>query len=210
MLRNNTPWVPLRLLLPLVLTAGILLAQSDRGTITGSVTDQGNAAVPGAHITVTHVSTKVKVSTTTTGAGEWTLPSMPVGDYRIAVEQQGFKTTIHQAATLEAGFTLRVDTKLEVGTVQQSIEVQAQVTQLTTDDGKLRNEIPSKLIADLPTAVAGNMRSPFDLANLTAGVQGSDTDVRIGGGQQGGWGATLDGGSITGNRYGSKRPTVLF
>ncbi len=203
MLKNHSLLASLRFLLPLALTAGMLLAQSDRGTITGSVTDQGNAAVPGAHITVTHVSTKVKVSTTTTGAGEWTLPSMPVGDYRIAVEQPGFKTTIHQAATLEAGFTLRVDTKLEVGTVQQSIEVQAQVTQLTTDDGKLRNEIPSKLIADLPTAVAGNMRSPFDLANLTAGVQGSDTDVRIGGGQQGGWGATLDGGSITGNRYGS-------
>ena len=74
---------------------------------------------------------------------------------------------------------------------------------MSTDDGKLRNEIPGKLIADLPTAVAGNMRSPFDLANLTAGVQGSDTDVRVAGGQQGAWGATLDGGSITGNRYGS-------
>src|SRR5262249_40942928 len=97
----------------------------------------------------------------------------------------------------------RVDTKLEVGTIQQAIEVSAQATQLSTDDGKLRNEISGRLIADLPTAVAGNMRSPFDLANLTAGVQGSDTDVRVAGGQQGAWGATLDGGSITGNRYGS-------
>jgi hypothetical protein len=71
------------------------------------------------------------------------------------------------------------------------------------DDAKLHNDIPNELIQDLPTVVSGNMRSPFDLANLTAGVQGTDTDVRIGGGQQAGWGATLGGGSVAGNRLGS-------
>ena len=59
MLRNNTLLATLRLVLPLALTVGILSARSDRGTITGSVTDQANAAVPGARITVTHVATKV-------------------------------------------------------------------------------------------------------------------------------------------------------
>ncbi len=180
-----------------------LLAQADRGAITGTVTDPNGAAVAGARITVTSVLTKVDQTTNTTAAGEWTLPSMPVGDYKVTVENAGFKTATHEAASLGAGSTLRMDVRMEIGAVQQTVIVKANNTQLTTDDGKLRNEIPNKLISDLPTAVAGNMRSPFDLANLTAGVQGSDTDVRVAGGQQGAWGATLDGGSITGNRYGS-------
>ena len=197
--RETSTW----LLALAALSAGTLLAQSDRGTITGAVTDQHGAAIVGAQITVTNVSTNVKMNTTSSGAGEWTLPEMAVGDYRLEVESPGFKKTTHDAATLGAGSTLRFDVKLEIGSIQQTVIVQGNNSQLTTDDGKLRNEIPSKLIADLPTAVAGNMRSPFDLANLTAGVQGSDTDVRIAGGQQAAWGATLDGGSITGNRYGS-------
>jgi hypothetical protein len=193
----------LRLLPYFVIAAGELFAQSDRGTITGTVTDQAGAAVPAAHVMVTHTSTQVKLTTTSNGAGEYSLPSMPVGTYRVVVESPGFKTSVHDNAILDAGTTLRVDTKLEVGTVQQSVEVMASTTMLTTDDAKLRNEISGKLIADLPTAVAGNLRGPFDLANLTPGVQGTDTDVRVAGGQQGSWGATLDGGSITGNRYGS-------
>ena len=192
-----------RLLGCAVLCVGMVFAQGDRGAITGSVVDAAGAAIAGARISVINVSTGVHEATTSNNAGEWTLSSMPVGEYRVSVEFTGFKVVNHGAALLEAGSTLRIDTRMEVGTIQQAIEVSAQATQLSTDDGKLRNEIPGQLIADLPTAVAGNMRSPFDLANLTAGVQGTDTDVRVAGGQQGAWGATLDGGSITGNRYGS-------
>ena len=191
-----------RLVFLTLLAAGSLLSQADRGTITGAVTDPNGAAVAGARVTVVNVDTRVKQTTTTTAAGEWTFPSMPVGTYRATVENEGFKTATREGGTLDAGSTLRMDIKLEIGALQQTVTVKADST-MTTDDGKLRNEISNVLIADLPTAVAGNMRSPFDLANLTAGVQGSDTDVRVGGGQQGGWGATLDGGSITGNRYGS-------
>ena len=68
-----------RLVFLALLAAGTLLSQADRGTITGSVTDPNGAAVAGARITVANMDTKVKQTTTTTAAGEWTLPSMPVG-----------------------------------------------------------------------------------------------------------------------------------
>lgn len=199
----NKTSVCFRLLLSLAFVVGLLLAQDDRGTITGTVTDQAGALIPGARVTAIQIATNQKFNTTTTEAGEYTLTSLPVGSYRVMIESQGFKTSIQAVTELGAGSTTRLSTKLEVGSVQQTVEVSAQSTTLQMDDAKLHNDIPNKLIQDLPTVVSGNMRSPFDLANLTAGVQGNDTDVRIGGGQQAGWGATLDGGSVAGNRLGS-------
>jgi len=191
------------LCLVLALVPGILLAQEDRGTITGTITDQAGAIVPGAKVTAVLLSTNQKFNTTATSAGEFTLTSLPVGDYSVTIEMQGFKTAIFDKGSLTAGGTLRLDTKLELGAVQQHVEVSAQASLLSTDDGKLHNDIATQMIQDLPTVVSGNMRSPFDLANLTAGVNGGDTDTRIVGGQQAGWGATLDGGSVAGNRLGS-------
>ena len=183
--------------------SGLLNAQEDRGTITGTVTDQGGGVIARAHVSATLIQTNQKFSTLATAAGEFALTSLPLGDYRVTIESEGFKTTIFEKAGVSAGSTVRLDTKLELGTVQQHVEVVAQNAVLQTDDGKLHNDIPTQMIQDLPTVVSGNMRSPFDLANLTAGVNGGDQDTRIGGGQQAGWGATLDGGSVAGNRLGS-------
>src|SRR6266702_4216942 len=192
------------ILLIWIVVAGTLSAQDDRGNITGTVTDQGGAVIPNAVVTATHLGTNIKHKTTTNESGEFSLPSLAVGDYRVDVETTGFKTAIHQRSTVAAGSTVRLNTKLELGTVQQSVEVSGNsAALLQMDDGKLKNDIPYQLIQGLPTVVSGNMRSPFDLANLTPGVEGTDQDVRIGGGQQAAWGATLDGGSVAGNRLGS-------
>ena len=130
---------------------------------------------------------------------EYALTSLPVGSYRVMIESQGFKTSIQAVTELGAGSTTRLSTRLEVGSVQQTVEVSAQsTTHCKWTTANFTMIFSNKLIQDLPTVVSGNMRSPFDLANLTPGVQGTDTDVRIAGGQQAGWGATLDGGSVAG------------
>src|SRR5579872_6191121 len=92
----------LRLVLLLAIAVGSLFAQSDRGTITGTVTDQAGASVPGAHVTAIHTDTKVKFTTTTTAAGEFTLPSLPVGEYRVTIEGLGFKNAIYDNGTIAA------------------------------------------------------------------------------------------------------------
>jgi len=149
------------------LFAGLLSAQGDRGTITGAVTDAGGSRIPAARITATQRETNAQFKATTTESGEFTLPSLPIGPYRVVVESDGFKTAIRDNVRLGTGSTVRLDTELEIGSVQQSIEISGQSSQLQTDSAKISNQIPNKLIEDLPTVVSGNMRSPFDLANIT-------------------------------------------
>ena len=188
-----------RFLLPACL-AGMLLAQGDRGSITGAVTDAGGARIPAVRITATQRETNAQFKATTNESGEFVLPSLPIGAYRVVIESEGFKSTARDNVRLESGSTVRLDTQLELGSVQQSIEIQGQSSQLQTDSAKIANQIPNKLIEDLPTVVSGNMRSPFDLANITAQVSGGDQDFRIGGGQQGTFGVMLDGASANTNR----------
>src|ERR1035438_5969066 len=67
-------------------------AQSDRGTISGSVTDPAGASVPGAKVTIKNVDTGSTFDTTTTSAGDFTVPSLPSGKYDVSVTAPGFKT----------------------------------------------------------------------------------------------------------------------
>jgi hypothetical protein len=187
----------------LAVCSASLFAQSDRGTITGTVSDQGGSMMPNVAITATHLNTNTQFKTTTNSSGEFTLPSLPVGAYQVIIQITGFRTSQHDKVTLEAGSSARLDTKLEVGAVQQTVEVSAESSLLQADDAKVLNSISDRLIEGLPTVVSGNMRSPFDVAGITAGVNGGDQDFRIGGGQEGAFGVTLDGASGATNRAGS-------
>jgi hypothetical protein len=86
--------------------AGLLSAQGDRGSITGAVTDAGGARIPAARITATQRETNAQFKATTTESGEFTLPSLPIGPYRVVIECDGFKTTNRDNVRLETGSTL--------------------------------------------------------------------------------------------------------
>ena len=149
------------LLLLFALPFSVLNAQEDRGTISGTVTDPGGAIVPNALVTAVQNETNVKYKTTSNDSGEFTIASLPVGNYRVSIEAVGFKTAIFDRGSLTGGGVLRLNARLEVGAVQQQIEVSAESASiLQMDDTKIRNEIPYQLIQGLPTVVAGNMRSP--------------------------------------------------
>src|SRR3989449_5580852 len=115
------------------LFAAALSAQSDRGTITGTVSDAGGLMIAGVAITATHTDTSTQFKTTSNPSGEFNLVSLPVGAYRVVLKMEGFRTSIRDNVTLEAGGTARLDTKLEVGAVQQTIEVSAHSSQLQAD-----------------------------------------------------------------------------
>ena len=100
-----------------------LLAQSGRGTINGTVLDSAGSVVPGAKITVTDPAKGVSSSTQSTETGTYTVPNLPVGQYSIRAEKQGFKAIIRSGVTLNAASTVRVDFSLEIGEVRQEIEV---------------------------------------------------------------------------------------
>jgi hypothetical protein len=179
-----------------------LLAQSERGTISGTIKDPSGAVIPGAKILVTNTATNTVINLTSNGAGDYSAPSLPVGQYNIRVEREGFRPSSLTGITVNAATSVRADITIEVGTSQQVVEVQAQAVQLHTDDAKSSSTITNKLVDELPLVVGGALRSPFDLATLTPEAKqlGGDNGFMLGGGQAASYGTNLDGVSVNTTR----------
>ncbi|MBM3769073.1 MAG: carboxypeptidase regulatory-like domain-containing protein, partial [Acidobacteria bacterium] len=173
-------------------------AQTSTGNIAGRIADPSDAAVPDVSITATETNTGVERRVSANEDGLFTLSLLPPGTYRIAVQAQGFRPVARQAQ-LVVNQTLRVDIRLEIGTVAESIDVTGVVNQVQTENSKIVSAVTNKMVDELPLVVGGAMRSPFDLALITPeanraeGVGSSDTSMIIGGGQAAAYGATLDG-----------------
>src|ERR1700677_3236655 len=90
-------------------------AQSDRGSVSGTVTDPSGSGITGASITITNTAMGTQNSTVTTGVGEYTIPELPAGIYSVTVVAPGFTTLVRNGITVSVGETARVDLKLGVG-----------------------------------------------------------------------------------------------
>jgi hypothetical protein len=139
-----------RLTIVALLALLVCSAQTNRGALTGVVTDPSGAIVPGVTVKVTHMDTGVVSSTVATDTGAYTLPTLPIGAYRVEFEAAGFKHAIRDKVELAAGATLRIDLVLEVGSVGESVEVAAQASPLETETTRVATTINTKLVADLP------------------------------------------------------------
>ena len=175
-------------------------AQSDRGTVSGVITDTAGASISGAKVTITNSATNTATSTVTTDAGEFTVPNLPVGNYKIEFAQSGFKRYVQENVVVAAGGAVRVDAQLQLGQVTESIEVSAAANQVQTENAKIQTAVSRKMVEELPLVVGGAMRSVFNLVTITPEARGEGTRLTIGGGQAAAWNATLDGMSITTNR----------
>lgn len=189
----------------ILLTAGgaiNLIAQGDRGAITGTVTDATGAVVAGAQIVIVQESTNSSYKTSSSSAGDYTLPNLPVGSYQVKVSMQGFKAFVANRVAVNPGGETRVDVKLEVGSAEQRVEVMATAQTVQTENAIVGTNVSSTMVDSLPVQVNGTSRSPFDLASAAAGEVNSAATFRIGGGNDT-VGVTLDGSSITGDKIGS-------
>ena len=158
----------------LALTSAGLRAQGDRGIITGTVKDASGAVLPGADVTATHLDTNTNYKTNTTASGDFTVPALPVGNYRVRVESTRVQDPDRRTTLWwQPAATVRLDMALELGTTQQTIEVQANAQMLQTETARVSTEVSNRLVDDLPMVVNGAVRSPFDLAATTAEAQGS-------------------------------------
>jgi Carboxypeptidase regulatory-like domain len=189
-----------RTLAVFILAVLLALAQSERGSITGIVTDQSGAPVPNVSVVIINPATNTEERVTTTGAGDYTAANLEPGNYRVEIEAPGFKRFEEQGIMLTAGRAVRLNATLQVGQVNEQVEVQAQTTELQTENAKVSNAVDNKLVDQLPLVVGGAMRSPFDLVTITPQSKGSGTTLSLGGGQAASWGATLDGLPVNTNR----------
>jgi len=190
----------MRTILFVSLAATAAFAQTERGNITGAVTDSSAAAVPAARVLITNNATNQSTALVTTSAGEYNAPGLVPGTYRIEVSADGFKKSVRDRVTLTAASTLRADVRLEVGQVSESVEVVGDILQVQTENAKVTTAVQNKMVDELPLVVGNAMRSPFNLVSITPEARGGGGQLALGGGQARAWEATLDGVSVATNR----------
>src|ERR1017187_1074193 len=106
---------PVRLFSVFLVLSITAFAQSDRGTITGTISDPGGAVVAAAQIEARNLSTGLTYQSASTAPGNYTVTELPVGQYEIDVTVPGFKKYIRQGLVVQAAQTYRVDIALEIG-----------------------------------------------------------------------------------------------
>lgn len=141
-------------------------AQEVRATITGTVTDPAGAPVSGAAVTVTNTANNAVVVTRTTESGNYATPLLAPGRYVLSVEQTGFKKLIREAIELESLDKARVDVRLEIGALSESVTVTSTVSVLQTDTATRGQTISSEMLENIPTMG----RNPFQLAWSAPGI----------------------------------------
>ena len=142
------------------------IAQENRGTLSGSVTDSTGAAIAKAKVIATEMSTGVKATASTEASGAYNLPFLPLGDYEISAESPGFKKYVQQGIQLSSGAHPVIDIRLEVGAVTESVEVHADAPLIDTAGASVGQVITTEEVESFPV----NGRTPMMLANLALGV----------------------------------------
>jgi len=166
----------------LLLAPVAALAQTGAASITGILTDQSGAAIPGVTITATNQGTSVPYSAVSNEAGAYTITSLPVGAYVVKAELTGFKTAVTKEMTLEASLIARLDFKLELGTLEETVIVEGSEPLLQTQDATVGEVISGTTATTIPL----NGRNTAQLTLLLPGVvtpnPGSFTALRNTGG----------------------------
>ncbi len=125
-------------------------AQTITGTILGSVADSSGAVLPGVTITAVNTGTNQTRSTVTNESGNFSLPSLQIGTYRVEAELPGFKKEIRNGVTLQVDQRARIDFTMVVGQVTESLEVTAEAPLVQTDDSSVGAVIDFQKVVELP------------------------------------------------------------
>src|SRR5438477_7858589 len=164
-------------------------AQSDRGTMTGTIADTTGGVIPGVSIAATNVETGARYETISTETGNYTLAQIPSGVYQLSAELPGFKRYVRQGITVLVAQTLRLDIALEVGSNTESITITEAAPLLKTESSEVAHNVTSEFLNDLPvlgigrlSAGATGIRSPYSVMNIVPGATWlPDQTVRVNG-----------------------------
>src|SRR5580698_6215372 len=175
----------------LLLFASVALAQSDRGIITGTVTDTTGSVVANVTIEARQVETGAVFPTTTTSTGSFTLSQLPVGPYDVTAAVDGFKKYVRSGITVQVAQTLRIDIPLQLGAASESVTVSAEASLLKTESGDVSTNVQVETLDQLPmlgtgSANAGSsgIRNPNNVLNVVPGAYYvPNSQVKINGAQ---------------------------
>src|ERR1700761_1557324 len=155
-----------------------LAAQTTYGSITGSVTDPSGASIEGAQVTLTNIGTSEKRTQTTGTDGLYLFPNLIPGRYRIDVEKTGFKRYSRPEVDVDVNQRAHVDASLQVGDVNQTVEVTAETPLIQTETSSLGTVVDTREANELPL----NGRNIFNLTTITPSVvpQGNTLGTVVG------------------------------
>ena len=172
-----------------ILGALSLFGQNDRGILSGTVTDQGGAAVPSANIVARNADTGGIYSTISTSTGDYTIEQLPIGMYDVTVTVAGFATFVQRGIRIYAGQTAHIDAQMKVGDTKEEITVTADATLLKTETAEQSENIPVEQLDNLPlnfgangNTASANIRNPYTFINLVpSGSVSSYSSIRLNG-----------------------------
>jgi len=158
-------WLLFLLVVSLLITSH-LEGQAVSGSVTGEITDSSGAALRGASIDVVNLATGVHYQTKTNDAGYFNVLNLIAGTYSVDVSAPGFRPVMRSDVQVDIGAVVRLDFRLEVGSVQERINVTGEAPLLETDKVEVGGTVTTKALESLPA----QGRNPTRLAVLQPGV----------------------------------------
>jgi hypothetical protein len=157
-----------RLVILSLALAGIAFSQVERASIVGTLRDASGSVVPGVTVRVTNDGTNTTTTLTTDASGEYSASNLTPGPYTIEIEKSGFSRRVYRNFVVQVAQVARLDITLDVGAVEQTVEVTTLAPLLQTENASVGQVIAEKPIAELPL----NGRNFAQLAVLAPGVTG--------------------------------------
>ena len=138
-----------------------LFAQVLYGSIIGSVTDSSGAGVPGATVTIEQTETKLTRELVTDASGNYHFTAVPSGTYTISIRMSGFRTYTRNDVPVTLNSVARVDARLEVGQLAETVTVSGESALLQTDRAEVRAELKARELENLPVPLGRNYQQLF-------------------------------------------------
>jgi hypothetical protein len=152
-------------------------AQTLYGSVTGTVSDPQGAALPGVTVTATNTGTSLKLEQVTDGTGNFTFRNLPPGSYDLTAGLEGFKELKQTGLTVTAGNPIRVDLKLELGGITETVNVNAEAAIIQTEKADLSTELTAKQVTTLPLNQYRNYQSLLNLVPGATPVQFQNAEI---------------------------------
>ena len=168
--------VQMRIFSAFVLLTLAAFAQSDLGSINGTVRDPGDAVVAGAPVVATNTQSGVRYQSVTTQTGDYNIVQVPTGIYDLHIQVSGFKEYIRQGIRIYVAQAARVDAVLQLGGAQESVTVTGGAQLLRTDDAEQSTTLTEEALDKLPlnfgargNVGSANIRNPYVFLTLVPG-----------------------------------------
>src|SRR5215510_1175805 len=141
-----------------LLAPAALYAQAVKGSLVGNISDSANLAMPGATVTITEVNTNINYNTITNESGNYVFSNLKDGTYRVVAELTGFKKMVREGVEVPVNATVRVDLKMEVGAIEESITVVVTPPLLQTDRADTGRLIEAVHLTEVPLGFNRNFQ----------------------------------------------------